>query len=203
MASTGVNRQPTGVRQRCRTVGGAATALAGAAATTDNHFGSRLCRSNAQVGPKANGATACLTRARRSMLELRAGKLARAVLRGLGSREAPRLPDLGWRHLGRRSLVPNGLQLLTSAGVSGQRPPGSHGPPGGVGLERRCLPSAQPAAAPPPSPRASVTVPGQPASAAPSRRPLRPDWPGPPAAPRPAVTVSAPSLRRGQVQRRW
>jgi hypothetical protein len=91
------------------------------------------------------------------------------------------------------------LQLLTSAGVSRQRPPGSHGPLGGVGLERRCPPSAQSAAAPPPSPCTPRPVPSQQAQAAPSGRSPRPGCPGLPDALRPAVTVSAPSLRRGQV----
>lgn len=63
-----------------------------------NHFGSRLCRSNAQVDPKTNGATACLTRARCSMLELYASKGACTVLRGREWREPLLLPDV--RHEG-------------------------------------------------------------------------------------------------------
>src|SRR5208337_4177181 len=35
-----------------------------------SHLGSRLCRSNAQVVPKSNGATACLLKVRCPMLEL-------------------------------------------------------------------------------------------------------------------------------------
>ena len=51
-------REPSANRRRgrCRYVGGIATILAGAAPTES--FGSRHCRSNAQVDPKANGATA-------------------------------------------------------------------------------------------------------------------------------------------------
>src|SRR5438270_13877259 len=40
--------------------------LAGAAATTADHLGSRHCLCNAQVDPKANGATAARKRCRRT-----------------------------------------------------------------------------------------------------------------------------------------
>ena len=52
---TTVNRQPTGFRGQSRSVGGIVTILAGAALAD---LGSRPCRSNVQVDPKANGATA-------------------------------------------------------------------------------------------------------------------------------------------------
>src|SRR5262249_16277924 len=67
--------------------------LAGAAATTAVHLGSRLCRSNAQVVSKSNGASACLPKVRCPMLELHALKGARAVLRGRGGSDASPLPD--------------------------------------------------------------------------------------------------------------
>ena len=71
-----------------------------------SHLGSRLCRSNVQVDPKANGATASrkgcrrpaeptgrISQGRCSMLELHASKGARAVLRGGGAGNSTSLPD--------------------------------------------------------------------------------------------------------------
>jgi hypothetical protein len=57
------------------------------------HLGSRHCRSTVQVGPKANGATACLRRVRWPMLEPYEAKVSRTVLGGRGDSNAAPLPD--------------------------------------------------------------------------------------------------------------
>jgi hypothetical protein len=56
------------------------------------HLGSRHGHSNVQVGPKANGATACLPKVRWPLLEPYDGKLSRTVLGGRGGSNASSLP---------------------------------------------------------------------------------------------------------------
>jgi hypothetical protein len=74
LVSAGVDRQPTGVGCDADTMARSQRPVAGATAATESHLGSRLCRSNAQVVPNANGATACLPKVRCPMLELHASE---------------------------------------------------------------------------------------------------------------------------------
>jgi len=100
-------RDPSANRRggQSRSVGGIATILAGAALAD---LGSRPCRSNVQVDPKANGATAsrkgCRGPAELRPVVSRRGVVqclscmrrngARAVLRGGGAGDSTSLPDI-------------------------------------------------------------------------------------------------------------